>query len=693
MDDVSKSSNKISLLKQIPIFSKLNWFDLRTVSNKCTLVEHKKGDIVCRQGNPPDGFYCLISGRLLAYITKDGLKTQVEFIHRGVYFGIISLLTGENHSLTFEAINDSLLFKIEKDDFLSILKQIPSLGVEFSRSLSRRLKRKELNVKSVFESTVISIYSPVAGVGSSTYALNLALSLRKETGKKVVYVSIDTKSQDQGKQTGFSTVPAWRKNPIAFENIIGDDRKILQSVLISDSFPDSLNIIFDPQNFSIINRIGYFVSILANDYHFVVVDLPNQMDEIVLKTLIQSDVVQIVTNDDVKSLMPVTPVLEKIKAGLKEGFSPERVQVVLNCLSRECRINGKAVSKTINYPVSLILPFFDLNDQSIPIENQNLMVHTPSLDSPYNLAVKSIARKIGGVMVGLVLGGGAALGLAHIGVIKVLEKEKIPIDIVIGSSMGALIASLWATGKDSQALANIAIEFKERSAIFRLLDPIFPKAGIIGGYAIIRWLKKHLGNKTFQDVERTIKVVAYDLAQREELIIEEGPIIEAVRKSIAIPGVMEPIVAGERLIIDGGILNPLPTNVLTPAGVNKVIAVNVLPSPEDVLRGLEISRKKYQEKLAIKFTTSPLKFLRSRFSIFLEKLFYPNISDIIVRSLQATGYIIAEQSATHADVTIHPDLAGIDWFELYRGEELIKKGEEAALGQLPAIKKLVTEFA
>jgi hypothetical protein len=124
-------------------------------------------------------------------------------------------------------------------------------------------------------------------------------------------------------------------------------------------------------------------------------------------------------------------------------------------------------------------------------------------------------------------------------------------------------------------------------------------------------------------------------------------------------------------------------------GVKKIIAVNVLQSPEEV----DWSQKKEDEKLIkcldMSFAKHPFKFLGFRLGLLLSNMFTPNIADIIVRTLQATEFVIAEQSAKQADVLIHPDLRGISWFELYEVNELIKRGEEAAEKALPAIKALV----
>ncbi|MCK5180251.1 MAG: cyclic nucleotide-binding domain-containing protein, partial [Candidatus Omnitrophica bacterium] len=277
MNGFTSLINRINLLKQIPIFEKLNWFDLQRVARKVVVAEYKKGDLISREGAPPDFFFCLVSGRLQAYTNaSDGGKENIDFIHRGMHFGIISVLTGENHSMSFEAINDSVVLKVSEEDFQAILKAVPHLGIELSQHLSRRIRRKVKGGQSIFESTVISIYSPVKGAGSSTYAANLALSLQKETGKKVIYVNIFSKRGAMSKSTIIQdeATPRWKRPAIDLSSIVGEYDSILANIIKGDLPIDLLNVMFDPEDASLKDMIGAFVSAFVEDYHYVVVDLP-----------------------------------------------------------------------------------------------------------------------------------------------------------------------------------------------------------------------------------------------------------------------------------------------------------------------------------------------------------------------------------------------------------------------------------
>lgn len=670
---------RFNLVRQIPLFGKLNWFDVRRIARNAVIEEYQKGDIIRREGDPPDFLYCVISGRLQSYTqTTHGKKANVEFIHRGMHFGIISVLTGENHSLTYEAINDSVILKIAKDDFHGLLKAIPALGLELSQILSKRVRSHVKGSKSFFESTIISIYSPAKGSGSSTYAANLALSLEKETKKKVILLNIHT-SQDQ-----------LETKAIELKDIALDHEKILQAVIKNELPIDILNVIFKASDISLKKKISPLVSTLMGDYHYLIVDLPNEMDDFVLEALTQSDEVHLVTLDKKEDLTLIRKVIDRLELTFKEKFQAEKIHIIVRAPQDKVYLSFEEISKAIDFNVYTMLPYIDPAQMKLEVHG-SLQVYRCEENSSYAKAVRAIARQIGRVMVGLAFGGGAALGIAHIGVIRVLEEENIPIDMVAGSSMGAVIGALWTTGRNSHEIEKVAREFDNKAKLWKLFSPSFPIAGLMSGRSLKAWFKKHFSNTRFQDTIIPLKILAYDLIRREELILDSGFLVEALQKSTAIPGVIPPIQKRQQLIIDGGVLNPLPTNVLAGLGVKKIIAVNVLQSPEDVALGFDMAERRRREIAGISFFKSPFKFLLYRLKRMGGKLLHPNIPDIIVRTLQASEYVISQQCSQLADVLIHPNLVGISWFELYRIKELIERGEEAARQAMPQIKKLIEQ--
>ena len=703
-------NNKLPILKQIPIFQGLNWFELNRISRHVEIVDFNKGDVICQQGAPADAFYALVSGRVYSYsLNPGGHKEDVDFILRGMQFGIISTLTGENHSRTYEAINDSVVVKINKDSFSLLLRSTPKLAVALSQSLSQSIRSHVTHTKNTQESTIIAVYAPVQGSGSSTYATNLALSLKEQTDKKILLLSL---SSDKNEER------------IDLANIVGDHHAILNTITKGCLSVDLLSVKFDPQNTTLMSKISQFVSAPVNDYNYIVLDLPNEMDDVVMKTLTQSDVIHLVSIDSEKDLDTTRQVIDRLSEQLKERFHAERVQVIISGVNTENHLSPEEIKKILNYDVFLSLPHLKPSEFSYKKVIPGFSFVEVDAKSEYAQTIRRLSRQISKAMIGLVLGGGAALGMAHIGIIRVLEREGIPVDVVVGSSMGALIASIWSVGYTAEELEKCGREFEKKSSALKLYDPplrrafilfsfvllfmvcklfwigilfmfmvipiaLLPVSGLMQGEAIKRWLRTKLDNKTFHETKIPLRIVAYDLYHREEIVIEQGSLVDAVSKSIAIPGVIKPVMEGKQMIIDGGGLNPLPTNVLTDMGVKKIIAVNVLQSPEEVDWSQKREDENLLKSLDISFAKHPFKYISFRLGRMLSKPLTPNIADIIVRTLQATEFVIAEQSAKQADVLIHPDLKGISWFELYEVNELIKRGEEAAEKALPAIKVLV----
>lgn len=668
---------KIFLLRQIPIFQGIGWIDLHYIASRSVLMRVGKGELVYRRGDPPDAFYCVIFGRLLAYHTQERQATQSqEYIYRGMHFGIISLLTGEPHSLNFEALNDSLLVRIPQEPFKEILNRIPRLGVRLSYSLSRRMKDREQIDKKVFESTVISIYSPRQGTGSSFYALHLAIQLKKETKKQVLFVEI-SRSKDRENPQEDSFTPRLKAEPHAFEEVVKNVCNINQFLLkSSDGFPDVFRMTFDSSALQLSSYLSRVITSLAHQYHYVIFDLPNAMDRFVFSATAQSDEVHLIAKEHQDDFHDLQQFIKKLQPYFKEAEMASRVKIFIKENPNKKKFRQDKISRIINYDIYGKLPYVRTEEIENCYHAEFFSLGFPFLQHPFHKEVRKIAREIGGVRICLVLGGGAALGLSHIGVLDVLEKEQIPVDLVVGSSIGSVIASFWALGKTAREIECFAKEFRSRSRCLTLIDIIFPRSGLIGGNQIQRWLRKKMGNAIFYQTTIPLKMTAYDIIKREEIVLGSGDIVDAIRKSISIPGIMRPVACKEHVFLDGGIFNPLPTNVPASMGIRKIIAVNILKSPEDVQRDYECfhSKKLYRH---------------SRWGRFLQRRRSFNIFDILINSFLSIDYTLADLSAQQADVLIHPDSTGIHWYEFYKAEELIEKGRQATYSVIKEIRAMM----
>ncbi|MFH1621865.1 MAG: patatin-like phospholipase family protein [Candidatus Omnitrophota bacterium] len=675
--------NKSFIVNYAPIFSSLKNSEKNIIIQKSEVLHYKKGDLIYKQNDPPDAFYCVISGRVKIFRSKDNKESVLEFLTCGMYFGIISILTTQTHSVSAEVENDSLILKIRKKDFEYILEKIPTLAIDLSRTLSQQIRIRD-HAKTTPKSNIISIYSAIKGIGRTMYSVNLAISLRRETKEKTILLEVS--------QTGKDLLKIF--NPAELDNLINLKESVLQKDVMDkfimknkDLDIDFLNIPHDLESDISSEKISSLLTMLTNDYKYIILDLPVQRDDFVFKALAQSDAIYLIADYDSDHIKATRALMADLFKNVDYPF--EKIRVILNTRKEPSRITHQEVLELLDHDIFANLPVFWQAPNEINEESLKAVLTMP--DSEYAKAVRRIAREIGGVLVGLALGSGAAFGLSHIGVIKVLEREKIPIDIVAGTSIGALVGALWTSGRSGEEVEKIMMEYnKNKTKVFRLLfDFCFPKSSLAKGRQVVKFLKKHLGESTFYDIKLPLKVVACNLDKREKIVFDSGNIVAAVKNSLAIPGIFEPTISDGDLIVDGGILEPVPVKTLLESGVKKIIAVNVLPSPKDIQNGykdykyhLEKERSDIQKR---NFITRIIYYL----FILLRRLFFPNIFDIMVNSILAMEFVIAQEDCLKADVVIHPMVTGANWFEFFRTEDLIRKGEEQAEKALPKIKELI----
>lgn len=701
LDIFKKDPDKHFILNYAPLFSRLNDFEKILIMQKSKVVEYNKGDTIYRQGDPPTCFYCVISGRIRIFTARppagEGAaeKEPLEYLNCGKYFGMISVLTGENHSVYAEAANDSKILEITQEDFRMILNKIPKLAIDLSQTLSRRLKKKDYAEKKIFESNIISVFSAGPMVGKTLYVINLGLSLRKETGRNVILINVTSAPisylyQDSGLTAaavaGGANVPA----AIRLDVPLPPDEAIKDAIFIDPlSGAAIVNVIHESRDASYAGRLNAFLTYLTGHYHYIIVDLPDLMDEAIFSMLNQSDTIHVITNYERENLKKARALLSDLFTKVK--YPQDKIKIILNRQEEIERVSAEDAAGLLNYHIYCALPFLDEQYRKIERMPRRIVYEFPQLE--YSRFIRRIARELGNIRVGLALGGGAAFGLAHIGVIKVLERENIPIDAIAGTSMGAVIGALWAAGLSAGQMEEIFLEYNNnrKKTYGLLLDLYVHKMSIAKGNKIRRFLARHLEDKTFQDVRIPLSIVACNITKRKEVVYVSGRLIDAIMPSIAIPGVFAPAVRDGDLIIDGGIIEPVPIGTLVRQGIKKIIAVNVLPSPEAVGRSCEFSRRRREEERKAAQAGGRIAKARHYFLEKITRMLSPNILDIIVNSVQAMEYAIAESDCQKADIFLNPVAEGVDWFDFFRVEALIRKGEEEAGKMLPAVKGMLSE--
>jgi NTE family protein len=254
--------------------------------------------------------------------------------------------------------------------------------------------------------------------------------------------------------------------------------------------------------------------------------------------------------------------------------------------------------------------------------------------------------------IALVLGGGSAKGFAHVGVIRVLEQEKIPIHMIVGTSVGSLIGGMYASNPDSFQLEWTAFKIERND----VLDPslVHSKLGPVQGVRLESFVEQAVKNKKIEDTKIPFYPIATDLNTGETIVLEKGSIAKAVRASSSIPGIFVPVTFDNRMLVDGGVTNNIACDVAKSKGADIVIAVNISKDIKDA-----------------------------------------DIASLIDIVGQSAGIMMHEASKSklkHADVVIEPNTKGIGMFDFTQKKLLMDEGIRAAKQTMPKIRELIARY-
>jgi NTE family protein len=310
-----------------------------------------------------------------------------------------------------------------------------------------------------------------------------------------------------------------------------------------------------------------------------------------------------------------------------------------------------------------------------------------AVTAQFRADLRRLAREICGRLVGLALSSGAAKGFAHVGVLQVLEENGLEVDVVAGASMGAYVGALWAYGCDGRELERLSRELEARWALWTLVDPAFPpRRGFLRGFAVKRRLMRTIARARFADLVRPLRIVAANLSTLERVVFSSGEVATAVHASSAVPGICVPVANEGETYSDGGIVDPLPVDVLREMGVDRIIAVNVIPTPDRIRCAIqaELERKRRSQ-------TSARRLLRKLFPLNRQINYFArgNLLEILMRSLHGAQIRMAEASCEMADVVLRPEIYDDSWLDYRNPGKFIALGRQEAERHLEEIKALM----
>lgn len=253
---------------------------------------------------------------------------------------------------------------------------------------------------------------------------------------------------------------------------------------------------------------------------------------------------------------------------------------------------------------------------------------------------RTVAQPKPAPKIALALGGGAARGFAHVGVIKVLEAQGIVPDIVVGTSAGSVVGALYAGGYNGFELQKVALQLEEN----QVSDWTLPDRGVIKGEALQNFINRSLGNRPLERLSKSFGVVATDLSSGEAIVFRTGNAGMAVRASSSVPGIFQPVAINGREYVDGGLVSPVPVRAAKNLGADFVIAVDISARPQ---------HGKTQSSI-----------------------------DMLLQTFSIMGQSISRYELAEADVVIRPQTAEIKATDFQSRHLAVLEGERAATAAL-----------
>ena len=646
-------------LRNHPLFSPLPGRVLNRLAERSLLLELSKGSVVVNEGDPGDCLFLVLTGRCQSSMTMtDGSEQIFNIYGPGDTFGERALLTKDTYWTTMRVLTESSLLKIDAEE----VRKVAQKHTTFAKGLEERLYQALRTLRSAKPSEKlgrVSVFCSIFLTGEGSEIARLAASgVRRETGRSVVSVEVINGAGEprltEAEKLHTTGLAELRQNAE-----FAKDRSGLWRLRVYVSEEDEAQ-----------SSVAPFISLVSRFARYLVVHVAQDVPpDVAQEFLVQSDLPYLLlrqTNDEIYRAHLLVQEVSRHPAGEEAQLLP------MVCLGEGERAR----------------PYEEL-DKAVGTLVHGI-IHSPKRDtdqSPGEKAdrfsghIRLLSREIGRRRVGLALSAGGAKVLAHIGVIQVLEEQGIEVDIIAGTSMGGLVGAMWAFGLDGQAMVDVASKCRGRFGMWHLIDPVFPpRRGFIRGEQAKRILGDAIGDAHFSDMRRHLRVIATDIETLERVVFDSGEVVPRVHASMAMPGIVVPVQLNGSTLVDGGVSDPIPVDVLMEIGVERIIAVNTIPNPEEMKSCILMD----QEAGSKRARKGPGFFNR-----YLNYFAQGNVLDVFARSMHGAETRVAESACQQADIVLRPISCDGRWHDFASFDKYIALGRMVAMEQIDAIKELV----
>jgi NTE family protein len=626
------ASERASALSRSSLFLGQTVDDLLPIAERCREREYAKGQLVWHAGDPGEELLLVEAGELSVWRTdKEGGEELIARLGAGECVGEMALLVDDWRSATVTCTRAALVLALTREDFRLVIEDDPAAMTRVSQVVAQRAAAMARRERVFRGTTVVAVVAEPGTRGGSLLAASVAAMQGQLLGRTVTLVRIE--SADKA-AVAESTDGEFSPHARAIHEVI--DR-----TASAEEF---------------LQRVQERVGTLTGKVPVVVVDASAYEDLAIASASAFADVVIAIVSTLETAIVVADPHTVLLR--------------VLNAY------NGVET----HIPIVACEPFVLPADRSLehrPIRQQiKYLLERPQ--QPISVVIRRLAHKALGVSVGVAFGGGAALGIAHIGVLEVFEQAGISIDLTAGASMGSIIAIGYAAGLTPTEMVRIVDRLGTVTTTLSAIDPTLAGTGLLKGRRLRKILGPSLpdGVETFDHLVRPCQVLATDIETGERVCLDSGSLETAVRASCSVPLVFTPERRDGRTLVDGAFVDPVPADVVREMGADIVVGVNVLPplkkeSPDVITRAFRGLNR-----------LNPFAYLHGT-----ER--DSNFVDIFVNTLQIVWSELGSYKLTSADVGFTVDVADFSWIEFYRGRELIERGRHAAEKALPQLQAVL----
>ena len=632
-----------------PVLSLIPPKALKRLLNDSAFIELPKGEVVFRQGDPCEAIFLIVSGRCESRDANDAVE---RILGPGDTIGERAFLNREPYRFTAVVSTHCVLLRISTSELLAMFEKDPSFAGRFSQALAGRFQVTGESLMPRRVQRIVSLLSLADWADDRAVVARLAEELRGISGQQVLLVHFGA-----GRET--VDLDDWPKlarqlnGAFAFRDRTRELRPGVHELRVSVGAGPGPAASVPP----LLSHCGRHF-----DYVLLHVAAPTPVGP-ALECLIQSDLAYVLVPPGARAFEDFADLMRKVSEQARGASAHVKPIVVVD--HRMPREELREAIAGLGVPVHSFGHGFPRD--GVPGDHR------------FNLHVRRLAREIARCRIGLALSSGGAKGLAHIGVIQVLEENGIEVDCVTGASMGAYIGGLWAHGFDGAQLEKFARENESRWGLWGLFDPALPpRRGFLRTRRVMDRLRRSLGDAWFCDLVRPLRVMATNLKTLERVVFSSGDVGKAIEASIAIPGIIVPVTLDGETLIDGGIADPLPVGILREMGIERILAVNVIPPPERL-------REWRDQKRLPRDLTANHRSLGSLINRHINYFAKGNVLDTLLQAINGAQTRVAETAGLSADILLRPLSCGARWHDFTNPGKYIALGREAAEAQLPGI--------